>query len=219
MKLRTGTLAGLISPTVSIDTFTPKVKKDGIVVVFEVKNSYDAAYDLSSFIEKLPYGIIDTEARDIPTLDGLYQVFVEFDRAPTFPENLMNVLSDVQKLGETQEFNGVFYNSENEQIVDLTTLTDNVRLIPEEQINEFLEFSNSTRHIKNSQIVLESNTHKHSVLYESVRQINEDEFLALYKDYWEQLSSDNTLFGPLYEVFRTSKGTMVGKDDTWYLFK
>ncbi len=86
--LRPNILHDLVYPIISIDEYEPKINQDNIVVMFQVLNNYDAAYDLSSFIEKTSKNAIDTEAAETPNLDGRYTVFVEMPRNVEFPEAL-----------------------------------------------------------------------------------------------------------------------------------
>lgn len=97
-NLRQGTLKYLVDPIVEIDMYSPKIQQDSIVVVMRVEGSYDAGYDMSSFIEKLPFGVLDTEVQEIPNTEGYYEIFIEMERDDEFPENLMRILHDAGSL-------------------------------------------------------------------------------------------------------------------------
>ena len=219
-ELRNNDLKGLIEPLIQIDTYTPKVKSDSIVVLFNVKLSFDAAYDLSSFIEKLPYSVIDTEAQDIPDVEGNYKVFVEFNRDNKFPENLMLVLQDIQKLAEKMQFKGKFYDSDEAQILDEKTITENTRLATITEIKEFMEYSTTKVLQEDRAIALKSTSFIYNNLYGVVREIYEDEVLGLLKGKWEVPAAEqNCIFGSLYEVYKTPKGVIATHYNRTYLFK
>ena len=96
--LRPQVLKDLIHPIISVDEYTPKIEDSNIVVMFQVLNNFDAAYDLSSFIEKSPIDAVDTEAAETPNLDGRYQVFVEMERDAEFPENLLRLIKTIENI-------------------------------------------------------------------------------------------------------------------------
>ena len=219
-NLRSSDLKGLIEPVLQIDTYTPKVKDDSIVVLFNVKLNFDAAYDLSSFIEKLPYGVIDTEAQDIPDVEGNYNVFVEFERDNKFPENLMLVLRDVMKLAEEIPFSGNFYDAEGTPLLDEKVVRENTRLAKVKEIKEFMEFSTSKVLLEDRAIAVKSTAFRYNTLYGVVREIYENEVQQLLKGNWEVPAAEqNCIFGQLYEVYKTPKGVIVTHNNKTYLFK
>jgi len=219
-NLRTNDLKGLIEPNIQIDTYTPKVKEDGIVVVFSVKLSYDAAYDLSSFIEKLPYGVIDTEAQDIPDIEGNYTVFVEFDRNLKFPLNLVSVLNDIKKLGDDTKFKGTFYDGDGSILLDEDSIKTNTRLAPIKEIKEFMEYSTSKVLMEGRAVAFQSTAFQYMNLYGVVRELVESEVQELLRGPWEVPAAEqNCIFGVVYEVYKTPKGTIVTHDNRTYLFK
>lgn len=146
-NLRAGTLQYLVDPIVDIDMFTPKIQQDSIVVVVRISDSYDAGYDFSNFVEKLPFGILDTEVQEIPNTDGYYEVFLEMERNEEFPQNLMRVLADASSLCAEPDseyvWRGNIYGHETGEPInlDVDVLTKMVRLVPEQQIREFFEYS------------------------------------------------------------------------------
>ena len=221
-QLRPNTLMDLINPKIYIDTYTPKVKNDSIVVVFKIPNNYDAAYDLSSFIEKLPYGIVDTEARELPDTDGNYLVFVEYDRDSKFPVNLMNTLGDVNKLGQDQQYTAEFYNSltQTDLPVTIETIETNTRLVSEKSLKEFMEYSNSYIRLDEKQLNLTSTTHRVSESYGFIKDLTESDITNYLRGYWEIPSRESiAFFGPLYEVYKVQDGIIVGKDGRFLLLR
>lgn len=146
-NLRAGTLKYLVDPVVDIDMYTPKIQQDSVVVVVRIADSYDAGYDFSSFVEKLPFGILDTEVQEIPNTDGSYEVFIEMERNAEFPDNLVRILTDASSLcaepDTTYVWRANVYGHESNEPVDLDAdvIRGMVRLVPEKQIREFFEYS------------------------------------------------------------------------------
>lgn len=220
-QLRPNTLQDLIRPKIHVDTYTPKVKSDSIVVLFRVPNNYDAAYDLSSFIEKLPYGIVDTEARELPDADGDYLVFVEYDRDAKFPRNLMNTLLDVNKLGQDQKYTADFYNSDIDSVpVTEENITINTRLVSVDALREFMEYSNSKLHLVEKVMNVVSSSHRASCEYSYAKELTENDLNMYLREYWETPAMESiALFGPLYEVYKVHAGLIVGRDGKFFLLK
>ncbi|AUS02651.1 hypothetical protein NVP2275O_070 [Vibrio phage 2.275.O._10N.286.54.E11] len=138
---RPNILKNLILPLISIDQYEPKIQEDSIVVVFEVIGNYDAAYDLSSFVEKLPETTLDTEAREIPNMSGNYEVFCEFERNSDFPDIFMKVISDVQKLGNIQNWNIDVHGKKSVEPLTINNLKKMVRLVKKKPLREFMDCS------------------------------------------------------------------------------
>lgn len=161
---RAHNLKNLIAPLISIDLYEPKIHDDSIVVVFEVFQNYDAAYDLSSFIEKLPELTLDTEARETPNESGNYEVFCEFERNADFPDVFMSVLKDVEKIGNKQQWNIDAYGKD--QVLPLTnqdTIRQNIRLVNNNELKEFLDYSGVTATFQKDHLLLENKTMKQSI--------------------------------------------------------
>lgn len=102
--LTAGALRGLIRPYCTIDRIQPKIDDDNIVIVFFCGNSnQDAAYDLSSFIEKGAWNdVLDTEVSDVPNGDSEYEVFVEVPRDIKFYDEFIKQIKDINKLSDLE---------------------------------------------------------------------------------------------------------------------
>lgn len=216
-QLRPAMLKDLVYPEVNIDTYTPKIQLDSVVVVFKVKQNYDAAYDLSSFIEKLPYNILDTEAQEIPNADGDYEVFCEFERDVYFPENLVKVIQDIQKLSNEQVFKGEYYQQEETHPVDEETITQFVRLIPAQEIKEFLEYSTSNLLVERN-LKLTSKTHQHTMVFSNAIELSEQQACTMMREGWDQMADLGVMFGAQYNAVRTKYGIIVDRDGKHMLF-
>ena len=207
-NLRQGTLKYLVDPIVEIDMYSPKIQQDSIVVVMRVEGSYDAGYDMSSFIEKLPFGVLDTEVQEIPNTEGFYEIFIEMERDEEFPANLMRILQDAGSLcaEENSEYvwQGILYAQDNEEPMDIDEkiLRSHVRLHPEEQdIREFFEYSLDTVKINETITVGEA-------VFESCKFVDDIRAEKLLSEA-EQIRHR---LGKYYEAFSVKGGVLITKD-------
>lgn len=126
-----GDLVNLIEPTISIDEYRSKILADdeSIVVVFLVANR-DAAFDLSSFIERGPFPVLDTEVADKLNSDGFYSVYVEMERNAKFFKNFLFMLSKINRLVEFKMKDWSFeaYKMAGKKPLSLQNLNHNVRI-------------------------------------------------------------------------------------------
>lgn len=130
---RAGDLEYLVSQFVSIDQYSTKIASDNIVVSFFVKDK-EPAHDLEEFISKNYFdAIVDIEISQSKTINGDYQIFIEFKRTPAFPARLMNVLNGVQLLSNNDKW--VFKTLNLKDTKDLTeaNIKKYVRLTPEKK--------------------------------------------------------------------------------------
>lgn len=130
---RAGDLEYLVSQFVSIDQYSTKISSDNIVISFFVKDK-EPAYDLEEFISKNFFdAIVDIEISPSKTINGDYQVFIEFKRTAAFPKRLMNILKGVQLLTNNNKW--VFKTLNIKDTKDLTeeNLKKYIRLAPKEK--------------------------------------------------------------------------------------
>ena len=90
-------LEGLMKPTIHVDEFASKMGDDDdiIVVSFFVRNQ-NAAKDLMNWFEKGYDWVLDADVSSGEMEDGSYLVFIESLRRPSFPDNLINALHDLE---------------------------------------------------------------------------------------------------------------------------
>lgn len=127
---RAGDLQYLVSTYVSIDQYSTKITKDNIVVSFFVKDE-EPAHDFMEFISKNFYNdIIDIEISQSKTINGDYQLFIEFIRYPSFPNRFMHMINAISLLTGNKKW--VFKTKGNSQTFDLTeeNLKKRIRLTP-----------------------------------------------------------------------------------------
>jgi hypothetical protein len=118
--LRRGDLEGLVLPLLTIDEYDSKISNDDSIVVGFYVFEQDAAHDLSNFVERAPYQILDTDVSPAPTKDGYYLCFVEINRTKSFPDALVTLLTDVTKLCNVQDWQFTALNLPRDKILPLT---------------------------------------------------------------------------------------------------
>ena len=94
--VRFGDMKGLISPTIEVDRYKPKIgeEEDTVVVAFTVKYE-EPAEDLATFIQNGTVEHLDVDSSVAPEADGTYNVFVEFVRDRKLFEKLDALLNDI----------------------------------------------------------------------------------------------------------------------------
>ena len=135
--LRPDVLKDLVYEIISIDEYTSKIGDNNIVVAFQVMDNFDAAYDLSSFIEKSPVGALDTEAADTPNVDGRYLVFAEFERTAEFPQKMFTLLKTIENLCPNPGWKLQLYGVNDPIDVDFDVVSTRVDLTQPEELSEF----------------------------------------------------------------------------------
>jgi hypothetical protein len=92
-------LKRLVNNDLHIDEFKSKLGKDSDVVVLSFKiTGKEPAVDLVNFIEKGYNWVIDADVSAGELDDGDYLVFVECDRVPDVPEQIVTLINDLENI-------------------------------------------------------------------------------------------------------------------------
>lgn len=148
MTVKYGEMTNLVTPTISIDQYKPKIGEpnETVVVAFEVAFEQPAK-DLSNLIETDTTESLDVDVSDGPNSDGKYMVFVEFERDGNLYENIMNIVKVASQATSITEWKYSYYKGTDS--ADLTaenlaeTVLDNseeyvLRYTNNEETNESL---------------------------------------------------------------------------------
>jgi hypothetical protein len=148
MTVKYGEMTNLVTPTISIDQYKPKIGEanETVVVAFEVAFEQPAK-DLSNLIETDVTESLDVDVSDGPNGDGKYMVFVEFERDGNLYENIMNIVKVASQATSITEWKYSYYKGTDS--ADLTaenlaeTVLDNseeyvLRYTNNEETNESL---------------------------------------------------------------------------------
>jgi hypothetical protein len=99
--LEKGDLARLVSPKLSVDEFKSKMGDDADIIVLSfIVNGKEPATDLMNFIERGYDWVLDADVSSGELDDGEYVVFIEMERDPKAPEQITDLISDINNLTE-----------------------------------------------------------------------------------------------------------------------
>lgn len=133
--LESGDLERLVLPEISIDEYKSKMGSDDeIVVINFVVQGKEPALDLVNFVEKSYEWVVDADVSSGEVFDGTYIVFIEIDREPTVPDNIMELLEDLENLTEHKVSDWeIKYSKTKKQLKpDLESLKSGIPLTPDE---------------------------------------------------------------------------------------
>ena len=131
-SLRQNDLEFLVSPYVSVDQYTSKIKSDNITIAFFC-NQLEVAKDLSDFLEKLyPIEISDIEIAETLTEDNKNIVYVELERNQMFPKILIDIIDSIDFLinCDVDDWDFITFGMKNKEKLSYEALLKNVRLVP-----------------------------------------------------------------------------------------
>ena len=119
MTVKYGEMENLVTPTISIDQYTPKIGEanETVVVAFEVKFEQPAR-DLSNLIETDVTEHLDVDVSECPNSQGNTMVFVEFNRDSGLYEKIMNIVKVASQVTGITEWKYNYYKGDS--AIDLT---------------------------------------------------------------------------------------------------
>jgi hypothetical protein len=132
--LEVSDLKRLIHPELHIDEFQSKLGDDIDVIVLSFKvDSKEPATDLVSFVEKGYDWVIDGDVSSGEMDDGSYIVFIEMDRTPKAPEQIMQLMDELMNLTDqkVEDWRVRYYKSRQEKQLSLEALASMIPLTPE----------------------------------------------------------------------------------------
>ena len=98
-----GDLARLVHNEMHVDEFKSKMGNDEDMVVVSFKvGGKEPAQDLVNFIEKGYDWVVDADTSAGEMDDGDYIVFVEMERTPSVPDQIMELLTDMVELCDNE---------------------------------------------------------------------------------------------------------------------
>lgn len=127
--LRAGDLQDMIYPVFTIDQFKSKMGEDKNVVVMAFKSKEKMpAIDLMEFIEKGYKFVLDADMSTGEERDGRYSVFVELERTPSVPDQILEILRGVEKLTNCEEWSFQYFKDSNLYETNLENLSSHIPL-------------------------------------------------------------------------------------------
>ena len=127
MTVKYGEMENLVTPTISIDQYKPKIGEanETVVVAFEVSFEQPAR-DLSNLIETDVVENLDVDVSEGPNADGKYMVFVEFNRNPELFEKIMGIIKVASQVTGITEWKYNVYKGEDSYDLTEENLTANL---------------------------------------------------------------------------------------------
>jgi hypothetical protein len=142
-------LEGQVEPKISVDEYSAKVGSDADIVTlaFIIKGK-QASNDLVSWFERGYNFIIDADVSDGEIKPGKYVVFVEMKRRTSVPENIVEIVEDLETLTDlnvkdwTVTVNEQDYDCDVEQLKQVIILSPHeYRIEKETDLNEMRTMS------------------------------------------------------------------------------
>ena len=129
-----GDLKRLVHDELHIDEYKSKMGDDADVCVISFKvTGKEPSADLVSFVEKGYDYVLDADVSSGEKEGGDYLVFVEFERTPKLPEQIIQVMEDLMNLTdqEISDWRVRYYKSTEDHDLTAETLEQIIPLTPE----------------------------------------------------------------------------------------
>lgn len=137
--LEQGDLARLVHSELHVDEYKSKMGNDEDIVVVSFKvGGKDPATDLVNFIEKSYDWVIDADTSAGEMDDGDYIVFVEMERTPRVPKQILEVLADLELLADNKpgDYRVRYHKGANDHECTLESLTSMIPGTPESYLQQ-----------------------------------------------------------------------------------
>jgi len=139
-NLEMGDLKRLIHNELHIDEYKSKMGDDADVCVLSFKvNGKEPSADLVNFIEKGYSFVLDADVSSGEKEGGDYLVFVELQRTPEVPQQIMEIMDDLMNLTEQslEEWRVRYRKSVTEFDLSEEDLKSTIPLTPEEYTQKY----------------------------------------------------------------------------------
>jgi len=127
-------LKRLVHPELHIDEYKSKMGDDADVCVISFKVSdKEPASDMVSFVEKGYNFVLDADVSSGEKEGGDYLVFVELERTPELPEQIIGIMEDMMNLTDQklEDWRVRYHKSSKDHDLTLESLKDIIPLSPE----------------------------------------------------------------------------------------
>lgn len=139
-NLELGDLKRLVHDELHIDEYKSKMGDDADVCVLSFKVSdKEPSNDLVNFIEKGYDWVLDADVSSGEKEDGDYLVFIELERTPELPTQIMQLMTELMNLTDQEiaDWRFRYRKSANEHGLEEESLRKIVPLTPEEYTNKY----------------------------------------------------------------------------------
>jgi len=128
-------LRRLVIPELHVDEYKSKMGRDEDIVVLSIKvEDKEPALDLVNFIEKGYEWVIDSDISAGELDNGMFMVFIECDRTPEVPKNIMKLIDDILNLTDQkmQDWTVKFKTTPDNLSLTLDNLQKFIPISPED---------------------------------------------------------------------------------------
>ncbi len=135
-----GDLKRLVHSELHIDEYKSKMGDDADVCVLSFKvNGKEPSTDLVGFIEKGYSYVLDADVSSGEKEDGDYLVFIELDRTPDLPDQIMQMMGDLMNLTDQkiEDWRVRYRKSVTEFELTEENLESTIPLTPEEYTQRY----------------------------------------------------------------------------------
>lgn len=135
-----GDLKNFVNEVFTVDRYSSKMgeDKDIIVLGFNIKEKHPAL-DLMEFIEKSYNFILDADISSGEEHDGHYQVFVEIERTPEFPNQLKSLMKGVGNLCDRTDWRFRYQKAPSSVELNDNTVLEHIPMTKEAYDAKMLE--------------------------------------------------------------------------------
>ena len=133
-NLEKGDLKRLVHPELHIDEYKSKMGDDADICVISFKVAgKEPSIDLVSFVEKGYDFVLDADVSSGEKEGGDYLVFIEIERTPELPDQIIKMMSDVMRLTEQEfaDWRVRYHKSAQDHELSADSLRSQIVLTPE----------------------------------------------------------------------------------------
>jgi hypothetical protein len=133
-----GEMDGMVSDTISIDQYKPKIGREEEIVVVAFKTKQErSATDLTDYIQSGFIQHMDVEMAPVPDTDGMHVVFVEFERDGKLFSKISSLLDDISNVAGDLKWKYTAYKLDSPRPFDKERFARDVACSKEEYLNKY----------------------------------------------------------------------------------
>ena len=214
-----------VSPEVVIDAFQAKLGRDEDVSVIQFQSdNKDVAADLVSFVESGHDYVLDADFSAAKNKQKMYNIFVELERCESLPNNIMELVRDMENVTGILPWKFKFYKNEEFHSMNETNLNS---LIPttaeqyqfltddttDEDINTLFKESKVTVRRSGKNLVMSKIYNKHKFVLEAVNVSTKNGVYRIDESSTAQTQYLNNWLGGGWHIVKVDDMFKVSKED------
>ena len=221
-----------VMPSIQIDSHQAKLGKDEDVSVLKIEcKDKVVAEDLVKFIETGYKYVLDADMSPAKDVSGVYNVFVEMQRNENLPENIMNMIRDVENITGMLPWRFKFHKSDAEHKLTQENVQTQIPMSAseykfltdenvDEDIKKFFESSTVKRVYRSGKrLTLHKKYVHHNFMIEGVNAPSVSGVYRIDENSTSQSSYISGWLGGSYQVVKVGDIFKLSKNDTNVLLK